>query len=160
MAAGWRGYGWQGLALAFSVIVFWLLIMFNRSVKVMRMAAESPVGVVGSAVMLNAKLTVGLPMLQVVAFTKSIGRRVTDEPDTSEWRDASGSDVTIVFEKGRCKRWILNRPADLAEDEATATDRSPAQTGGGKVDGKVIDRVVREAGETAADPRTGDTDQG
>jgi hypothetical protein len=130
LAAGWRGYGWQGLALAFSVIVFWLLIMFNRSVRVMRMAAESPVGVVGSAVMLNAKLTVGVPMLQVVAFTKSIGQRVAEEPDTWEWRDASGSDVTIVFEKGRCKRWTLNRPTARTEDEATASVRSSAKLNG------------------------------
>ena len=110
LAAGWRGYGWPGIALALSVIVFWLLIQFNRSVKVMRNAAHSPVGHIDSAVMLNAKLTAGLPMIRIVALTKSLGKRVADDPETWAWADASGSDVTIVFDKGRCQRWTLNRP--------------------------------------------------
>ena len=112
VAAGWRGYGWPGLALAFSVIVFWLLIQFNRSVRVMRDAAESPVGQVGSAVMLHSKLRVGLPMLQIVTLTKSLGRRVGDAPETWAWADASGAEVRIEFDKGRCARWVLNRPAE------------------------------------------------
>jgi len=111
LAAGWRGYGWPGIALAFSVIVFWLLIQFNRSVKVMRNAASSPIGHIDSAVMLNAKLTAGLPMIRVVTLTKSLGKRVTEEPETWAWADAAGSEVLIVFDKGRCKHWVLNRPA-------------------------------------------------
>ena len=111
LAAGWRGYGWPGLALAFSVIVFWLLIQFNRSVKVMRNAAGAAVGHVDSAVMLNAKLRDGLPMIQVVTLTKSLGKRVAERPETWAWADTSGSEVRIVFDKGRCTRWVLNRPA-------------------------------------------------
>ena len=111
LAAGWRGYGWPGIALALSVIVFWLLIQFNRSLKVMRNAASAPVGHIDSAVMLNSKLSAGLPMLRVVTLTRSLGRRVTEEPETWAWADASGSDVTIVFDKGRCQHWTLTRPA-------------------------------------------------
>jgi hypothetical protein len=111
LAAGWRGYGWPGIALAFSVIVFWLLIQFNRSVKVMRNAASSPIGHIDSAVMLNAKLTAGLTMIRVVTLTKSLGKRVAEEPETWAWADAAGSEVQIVFDKGRCKHWVLNRPA-------------------------------------------------
>jgi hypothetical protein len=111
LAAGWRGYGWPGIALAVSVIVFWLLIQFNRSVGVMRNAASSPIGHIDSAVMLNAKLRKGLPMIQVVTLTKSLGRRVAEYPETWTWADASGSEVTIVFDKGRCKNWVLDRPA-------------------------------------------------
>ena len=111
LAAGWRGYGWSGIALALSVIVFWLLIQFNRSLKVMRNAASAPVGHIDSAVMLNSKLSAGLPMLRVVTLTRSLGRRVAQEPETWAWADASGSNVTIVFDKGRCQRWALNRPA-------------------------------------------------
>ena len=110
LAAGWRGYGWPGIALAVSVIVFWLLIQFNRSVKVMRNAAQSPVGHIDSAVMLNAKLAVGLPMIRIVALTRSLGKRVAEAPETWAWADAAGSEVQIVFDKGRCKRWVLNRP--------------------------------------------------
>ena len=111
LAAGWRGYGWPGIALALSVIVFWLLIQFNRSLKVMRNAASAPVGHIDSAVMLNSKLSAGLPMFRVVTLTRSLGRRVAQEPETWAWADASGSNVTIVFDKGRCQRWTLNRPA-------------------------------------------------
>ena len=112
LAAGWFGYHGPGLALAFSVIVFWLLIQFNRSVRVMRNAADSPVGAVPSAVMLHAKLRVGLPMLQIVALTKSLGRHVADTPETWAWADASGAELRIVFDKGRCTSWALIRPAE------------------------------------------------
>ena len=111
LAAGWRGFGWPGLALAVSVIVFWLLIQFNRSVKVMRKAAKAPIGHIDSAVMLNAKLRTGLPMIEVVTLTKSLGQRVAERPETWAWADASGSEVRIVFDKGRCRSWALNRPA-------------------------------------------------
>lgn len=112
VAAGWLGYGWPGLALAFSVIVFWLLIQFNRAVRVMRDAAGLPVGSVPSAVMLHAKLRTGMPMLQIVALTKSLGRHVGDAPETWAWTDASGAEVRIVLDKGRCASWALNRPAE------------------------------------------------
>jgi hypothetical protein len=110
LAAGWRGYGWPGVALAVSVIVFWLLIQFNRSVKVMRNAATAPIGHIDSAVMLHAKLQSGLPMMQVVALTKSLGRPVARLPETWAWADTSGAEVTIVFDKGRCTSWVLTRP--------------------------------------------------
>ena len=112
VAVGWFGYGWRGLALAFSVVVFWLLIQFNRSVRVMRLAAESPVGTVPSAVMLHAKLRVGLPMMQIVTLTKSLGRHLGDAPETWAWADASGAELRIVFDKGRCVRWELIRPPE------------------------------------------------
>jgi hypothetical protein len=108
--AGWFGYGWPGLALAASVIVFWLLIQFNRSVRVMRDAADSPVGRVPSAVMLHSKLRAGLPMMQVVATTKSLGRHLGDAPETWAWTDDAGAEVRIVFDKGRCASWELIRP--------------------------------------------------
>ncbi len=112
LVAGWFGYGWQGLALGFTVIVFWLLLQFNRSVRVMRDAADSPVGTVPSAVMLHSKLRVGLPMLQIVKLTKSLGKRLGDAPETWAWADASGAEVRIVFDGGRCTSWALHRPAE------------------------------------------------
>ena len=111
LAAGWRGYGWPGLALAFTVIVFWLLIQFNRSVKVMRNAAQSPVGHVDSAVMFNAGLRAGMPMIQIVTLAKSLGTRVAEAPETWAWADAGGATVTVVLDNGRCQRWSLERPA-------------------------------------------------
>lgn len=119
--AGWRSYGWPGIALAFSVIVFWLLLQFNRSVRVMRAASESPLGRIDSAVMLNAKLREGLPMLEVVKLTKSLGQRVSEDPEVWRWADDGGSSVEVTFINGRCTRWTLQRPLEAAE-EATAAE--------------------------------------
>jgi hypothetical protein len=123
LAAGWQSYRWPGLALAFSVIVFWLLLQFNRSVRVMRGASESPVGHIDSAVMLNAKLRERLPMLEVVKLNKSLGQRVSADPEVWRWTDDGGSSVEITFLNGRCTRWALRRPTDAAEE---ATER-PAE---------------------------------
>jgi len=111
---GWQGYGWRGVAFAVSVVVFWLLLQFNRSVRVMRGASESPVGQVDSAVMLNAKLRERLPMLEVLKLTKSLGQRISDEPEVWRWADDGGSHVDVTFANGRCVRWTLQRPAEAA----------------------------------------------
>jgi hypothetical protein len=112
LVAGWFGYGGAGLALAGTVIVFWLLIQFNRSVRVMRDAGQAPVGHVASAVMLHAKLRTGLPMLQIVDLAKSLGRRLGESPEVWAWADDSGAEVRIVFGQGRCTSWSLHRPAE------------------------------------------------
>ncbi len=112
LLAGWFGYGWRGVALAFTVTVFWLLLQFSRSVRAMRLAAASPVGSVPSAVMLHSKLQAGLTMLKIVTLTRSLGRRVQEAPETWSWADASGAEVQVVFERGRCARWALMRPAE------------------------------------------------
>jgi hypothetical protein len=112
LGAGWRAWGWPGVALAVSAIVFWLLLQFSRAARVMERAAHAPVGHVDSAVMLLAKLHVGLPLQRVIALTRSLGRRIADTPETWAWSDAAGAEVRIEFERGRCARWALSRPAD------------------------------------------------
>ena len=116
VAAGWQGYGWPGVALAASVIAFWLLMQFNRSLRVLRNAGNAPVGHIDSAVMLNAKLQAGMPMIKVVALTRSLGRRVSGTPERWAWVDEGGSEVVLDFERGLCQRWVLNRPADAAPE--------------------------------------------
>ena len=109
-AASFQAYGWQGLAAAVSVIVFWLLLQFNRGIRVMRNAGQTPVGEVPSAVMLNARLEKGMTMLQIVTRTKSLGRKIEGSADDWTWHDAGGSSVTLHFERGRLRRWQLDRP--------------------------------------------------
>ena len=111
LVAAWQGYGVKGIALGITLIVFWLILQFNRSLRVMRNAGSAPVGHVDSAVMLNAKLREGLQMLQVLALTKSLGRRVDPDGEVYEWIDEGGSKVVVTFANGRCKRWQLERPA-------------------------------------------------
>jgi hypothetical protein len=115
LLAGWFGYGWPGLAMAATVISFWLVLQFNRAVKVMKNASETPVGHVVSVVMLNTKLEVGMRMIQVVALTRSLGKKLADGPETYQWTDAGGLELVVTFDNGRCKRWQLNRPAQIGE---------------------------------------------
>jgi hypothetical protein len=112
LAAGWFGYGARGVALAVTVIAFWLLLQFNRLVRVMRSAAESPLGHVDNAVMLHAKLQTGLTMAKVVALTKSLGRRLDDTREVYTWTDAGGASVSVSFDNGRCTSWVLARPPE------------------------------------------------
>ena len=110
LAAGYLGYGWRGLVLALTVIAFWLLLQFSRALRVMRLAARAPVGHVPSAVMLHARLHAGMQMMNVVKLTRSLGRKLRDEPDTFAWRDESGAEVEVEFADGRCRTWRLTRP--------------------------------------------------
>jgi len=110
LAAGYATAGWQGLLLALSVVVFWLLLQFSRALRVMRLAADAPVGHVPSAVMLQAKVHTGMRLMDVVKLTRSLGRKVRDEPETFAWRDESGAEVEIEFANGRCQSWRLTRP--------------------------------------------------
>ena len=118
LVAGWFSYGWPGLAMAGTVIVFWLVLQFNRAVRVMKNANETPVGHVVSVVMLHAKLKVGMPMIQVVGLTRSLGKKVAGAAETYLWTDAGGLELVVTFDNGRCKSWQLNRPAQMGEKVA------------------------------------------
>ena len=109
VAAGYLAYGWPGVVLALSVTVFWLLLQFSRALRVMRLAAKAPVGHVPSAVMLHTKLREGMRLMEVIKLTRSLGRKVRDEPETFAWRDDSGAEVEIEFVNGQCRGWRLAR---------------------------------------------------
>ncbi len=110
--AGWQSYGWQGLVFSITLIVFWLVLQFNRALRVMKNAASAPLGHVKSAVMLNAKLEPRMTMLQIVALTRSLGRKLQAEPETWAWSDVGGATVTLVFKGGKLDSWALTREAE------------------------------------------------
>lgn len=110
LAAGWWGYGWRGVVLALTVIVFWLLLQFSRTVRLLRQAAEAPVGHVASAVMFHAGLRIGLPLADVIRSAGSLGRKVKDDPETFAWSDIGDVRVEVEFVAGRCSSWQLLRP--------------------------------------------------
>ena len=119
--AAWRAYDLAGLAFAASAIVFWLLLQFNRAIRVMKNAGASPVGHVASAVMFHAGLAHGMTMLQVVTKTRSLGRKVPGSDDDWRWSDDGGTAVVLHFERGRLARWRVERP-----DEPAAAAVDPA----------------------------------
>lgn len=119
VAASWQAYGWQGVVMAVTVVVFWLLLQFNRAMRAMKNAASAPKGQVDSAVMLNAKLKAGMTMMQVITLTRSLGERVRESPETWAWGDNSANRVTLEFAGGKLRRWELIRP-DTEPEAPTA----------------------------------------
>jgi hypothetical protein len=110
----WEMFGARGLAVAVSAIAFWALLQFNRTIRVMRAAAQNPLARVPSAVMFQAGLRPGLTMLRVVATTRSLGRKVEGSDDDWLWSDEGGNTVRLHFVRGRLASWRLERPNDPA----------------------------------------------
>lgn len=119
VAVGWMQWGWRGVFLAVTVIVFWLLLQFSRAVRVMRLAAAAPVGEVPSAVMLHARLRPGMRLMEILPLTRSLGKRLDKADDTPNaagadverfvWRDASGAHLRVELVHGRLQSWTLER---------------------------------------------------
>lgn len=115
LLTAYLAYGLPGVALAFTVIVFWLLLQLGRVLRVMRRAGQAPVGSVPSAVMLHARLREGMTMLELLPLAGSLGRAEDGpEPEVYLWQDADGSRVRAVFVNGRLQRWTLERPGQGA----------------------------------------------
>jgi hypothetical protein len=114
LAAGWFSYGWQGVVLALSVIVFWLLLQFSRALRAMSKAGKAPAGRVASAVMLHSRLREGRTLVQVLALTGSLGERVDPPQQGAEeswrWSDDGDVSVTVNLTGGRTRSWQLTRP--------------------------------------------------
>ena len=114
--AAWRAYGWHGLAFAASAIVFWLLLQFNRAVRVMKNAAA------GAARPRRERGDV--PRRPCArhddaadrdAKTKSLGRKVEGSDDDWRWSDDGGASVVLHFERGQA-RCLADRAARGAGD--------------------------------------------
>ncbi len=109
-AVGWFTYRWPGLALALTVVVFWLLLQFSRSLRVLRRAGANPVGHVPSAVMLGTQLSVGMTLMQVINLTASLGRKMSETPEIWGWEDPGGAKAELVFDAAKLARWNVTRP--------------------------------------------------
>ena len=118
LAVGYTGYGWRGVALAVTVIIFWLLLQFSRALRALRNAAGRPVGVVDNAVMLHAKLNAGMRLPQILGLTRSLGNKLADPPDEAfSWADAAGDSVRVQLRHGRLSAWTLQRAAEALAEE-------------------------------------------
>lgn len=124
LAVGYAVWGWPGVALAITVVMFWLLLQFSRAMRVLRAAGSRPVGHIDSALMLHSKLSKGLQMMQLVGLTKSLGERVREEPETWRWRDAGGDAVEVELVGGRVRAWQLQR-GDATPAAGTTAEPAP-----------------------------------
>ncbi len=131
IAIGYTLYGWPGVFLAFTMIVFWLLLQFSRALRVMRAAATRPVGLVDSALMVHTRIERGMKMLQVLKQTRSLGRRLPHASpgahETWEWQDSGGDAVVVDFARGRCVGASLVRAA--SREGAVIENDAPALPG-------------------------------
>ncbi len=119
VAVGYMNYGWPGVALALSVVVFWLLLQFSRAMRAMRTASGRPVGEVANAVMLHARLAKGQRLADIFKLTRSLGTVVSTAPEVFAWRDAGGDSVEVTLHDGRVSSWRLQRAqADTAGEPA------------------------------------------
>ncbi len=117
VAAGYIGYGWPGVLLAVSVVVFWLLLQFSRAMRLMRMAAQQPIGSVKSALMLHTRMQSGLRLADVMKMTGSFGAVVKPNaaggaaPDTETytWADDGGDTLQVTLRAGKVSSWLLQR---------------------------------------------------
>ena len=115
-----RGYGWPGVAAVGGGLMMWLLLHFTRLMTVLRRASQQPIGYVGSAVMLNAKLKPGVTLMHVIAMTRALGQRISAEgaePEMYRWTDNGLSTVEAEFAGGKLVRWQLARPDPQASVE-------------------------------------------
>ena len=130
--AAHRSAGWPGVAAVAGGLLMWGLLHFTRLMSVMKKAANRPIGYVGSAVMLNAKLKPKVPMVHVVAMTRSLGQLLSEEgqePEVYRWTDGTQSHVTCEFVGGRLVKWTLQRPEQKDEPVVeTATPLRPPAT--------------------------------
>jgi Flp pilus assembly protein TadB len=128
VAFAYRAYGWPGVAISVGALVMWLLLHLTRTMQVLKRAANRPMGYVGSAVMLNAKLKPGVTLLHVVAMTRALGELKSPkeaQPELFRWTDGTQSHVTCEFLGGKLVKWALFRP-EPPEDAAV---RDPATPG-------------------------------
>ena len=126
--AAYRAYGPQGILTVSGGLVMWGLLHYTRLMNVMQKARNHPIGYVGSAVMLNAKLKAGVNLLQVVAMTRALGQQLSadgQQPELYRWTDGTQSHVTCEFVNGRLVRWELVRPAPQ-EDAGPTAAANPA----------------------------------
>ena len=113
LGAAYLNYKWMGVLAVSGGVVMWLMLHFTRLMTIMKRASERPIGYVGSAVMLNAKLKPNVPLVHVIAMTRSLGLRQSKEleqPEVFVWRDNTESTVTCEFVHGRLQKWALYRP--------------------------------------------------
>ena len=115
IAAGYVGWGWRGVVLGFTVMVFWLLLQFSRSLRVLKQAAGAPVGHVDSVVMVHSRLKAGMTLSQVLPLTRSLGTRLAESPERWGWADPGGARISLQFERGKLQSWRLSRDEAAAE---------------------------------------------
>lgn len=127
LIGAWQSMRWQGILVVVGGLVMWALLHYTRMMNVMQKANRNPIGHVGSAVMLNAKLRPGVNLLHIMALTRSLGELLTPQgtdPERYRWTDGTKSFVDVELVNGRVVKWELTRPQN-PEDGAAEGQSAP-----------------------------------
>ncbi|MDO8279632.1 MAG: glycerate kinase [Burkholderiaceae bacterium] len=130
IGGSYTAYGWAGIAVVSGGILMWVLLHFTRLMNVLKRASDRPIGYVGSAVMLNAKLKPGFTLMHVIAMVRALGLQLSPkdaQPEIYRWTDGSDSYVTCEFLNGKLVKWELVRPSAPAEAPAATPSQEPPQ---------------------------------
>jgi hypothetical protein len=135
VAGAYFTWGWKGVALAVGAGLMWALLHFTRLMHTLRRASQRPKGWVSSAVMLQSRLQIGMPMMRVVQLTGAFGDLMSPEdPNTQleiwRWVDDGGDAVEAQFRGGKVTGFELRRKSEAplpepAEEVAAASPGSP-----------------------------------
>jgi hypothetical protein len=120
--------GWRGVFLVASAFVTWLLWQFSRFLGVLRRAARHPVGQVASVAAVHARLKAGLPLLNVLGMTQSLGKLESEEkaqPEIYSWVDDTLASLRCTFVDGKLARWSKEAAPEAATAPAAALDANP-----------------------------------
>ena len=112
VALAYYQYSWLGVVAIATGLMMWLLLHFTRMMTVLKRAAGRPIGYVGSAVMLNAKLKPGMTLMHVIAMTRALGQLQSEkdvQPEVFRWTDGTQSHVTCTFADGKLAHHTLFR---------------------------------------------------
>lgn len=123
LIGAWWLYGWRGLLLGGSTLVFWMLWQFSQAARLLRQAAARPVGQVESVAMVQARLEHGLQMAEVLKLTGSLGRQVGPLDDW-QWTDGYGNELVVSLRRGVVVRWAVARH-EPSDGEPAADRNSP-----------------------------------
>lgn len=120
---GWHQAGGLGLAAVFSATVFWLLLQWARSLRVLRTLAGQPKGRVADAAKLAAGLCAQLPALELYGRAQALGVPQAAWPGEGppaappapgegvmRWTDPQGRCLWAELREGRLQRWRLDDP--------------------------------------------------
>ena len=117
---GYASAGWPGVAAVVGGLVMWALLHFTRLMNVMKKAANRPMGYVGSAVMLNARLkTRREPDARDghdVIAGRPVGGKRPARGVPLDGRNPIARDLRIC-ERQPLQKWTLERPQAEAEAE-------------------------------------------
>ena len=63
----------------------------------------------------------GQRLMDLIQLTRSLGQKLSDDPETYRWQDPSDAAGTVVLKGGRVTEWTFTRPPETPGEAAPGT---------------------------------------